>query len=139
MRLFCGLRCCCRWPNGKGTALGTWTTVAPWVIRCTVLWASIARTRKGAPRSVTPLLLSLSLYMTHARRLLASPSRLALIVLLTQAMSKNFTFFGAPVGLIFTLDKEMGPPQWSDVGMFMQSFMLLARERGLHTCPQVRL
>ena len=51
-------------------------------------------------------------------------------------MAKNFEFFGAPVGLIFTLDREMGPPQWSDVGMFMQTFMLLAREQGLHTCPQ---
>jgi nitroreductase len=30
----------------------------------------------------------------------------------------------------------MGPPQWSDVGMYMQTVMLLAREEGLHTCPQ---
>ena len=52
------------------------------------------------------------------------------------AMNLNFECFGAPVLLIVTLDKEMGPPQWSDVGMFMQTFMLLAREAGLHTCPQ---
>lgn len=50
--------------------------------------------------------------------------------------ARNYTFFGAPVGLFFYLDRRMGPPQWSDVGMYMQNVMLLARERGLHTCPQ---
>jgi nitroreductase len=48
----------------------------------------------------------------------------------------NYDFFGAPVGLFFFLDRAMGSPQWSDVGMFMQNVMLLARERGLETCPQ---
>lgn len=51
-------------------------------------------------------------------------------------LARNFDFFGAPVGLFFVIDRKMGPPQWSDVGMFMQSIMLLAREQGLHTCPQ---
>lgn len=50
--------------------------------------------------------------------------------------ARNYAFFGAPVGLFFCIDRRMGPPQWSDVGMFMQSFMLLAVERGLDTCPQ---
>ncbi len=50
--------------------------------------------------------------------------------------ARNVEFFGAPVGLFFTLDKRVGPPQWSDVGMFMQTFMLLAVERGLDTCAQ---
>ena len=50
--------------------------------------------------------------------------------------ARNFEFFGAPVGLFFCLDRRMGPPQWSDVGMYMQSVMLLAREHGLHTCAQ---
>jgi nitroreductase len=50
--------------------------------------------------------------------------------------ARNWTFFGAPVGLIFAIDRAMGQDQWADVGMFMQSVMLLARERGLHTCPQ---
>jgi nitroreductase len=49
---------------------------------------------------------------------------------------RNFEFFGAPVGLFFAIDRRMGADQWSDVGMFMQSIMLLAREHGLHTCPQ---
>ena len=49
---------------------------------------------------------------------------------------RNVEFFGAPVGLFFTLDRRVGPPQWSDVGMFMQTFMLLAVERGLDTCAQ---
>ena len=49
---------------------------------------------------------------------------------------RNLGFFGAPVGLFFCLDRRVGPPQWSDMGMFMQSFMLLAVERGLATCPQ---
>jgi nitroreductase len=50
--------------------------------------------------------------------------------------ARNFDFFGAPVAMFFSMDRQMGPPQWSDVGMFMQSIMLLARERGLHTCAQ---
>jgi nitroreductase len=50
--------------------------------------------------------------------------------------ARNYDFFGAPVAMFFALDRQMGPPQWSDVGMFMQSIMLLARERGLHTCAQ---
>ena len=49
---------------------------------------------------------------------------------------RNFSFFGAPVGLFFYLDRTMGPPQWADTGIFLQSVMLMARERGLHTCPQ---
>jgi nitroreductase len=53
-----------------------------------------------------------------------------------QHFARNFQFFGAPVGLFFCLDRQMGPPQWSDVGMYMQSVMLLAREHGLHTCAQ---
>lgn len=49
---------------------------------------------------------------------------------------RNFELFGAPVAMFVYLDKTMGPPQWSDVGMFLQSLMLAAREEGLHTAPQ---
>ncbi|MGH6872632.1 MAG: nitroreductase [Rhizomicrobium sp.] len=48
----------------------------------------------------------------------------------------NWEFFGAPVGLIFTIDRQMQQGQWSDLGMYLQSIMLLAREYGLDTCPQ---
>jgi nitroreductase len=51
-------------------------------------------------------------------------------------LAKNADFFGAPVGLFFTIDRKMGPPQWSDVGMLMQTVMLLAVEEGLDTCAQ---
>ena len=51
-------------------------------------------------------------------------------------LSRNGEFFGAPVGLFFTLDRKLGPPQWADLGMYMQNVMLLALERGLDTCPQ---
>ena len=50
--------------------------------------------------------------------------------------SGNWDFFGAPAGLIFTMDRQMQEGQWADLGMFMENIMLLARERGLHTCPQ---
>ncbi|MGB3864791.1 MAG: nitroreductase [Xanthobacteraceae bacterium] len=50
--------------------------------------------------------------------------------------SRNFTFFGAPVGLFFAIDRQMQPGQWVDLGMYMQSVMLLATEKGLSTCPQ---
>jgi len=49
---------------------------------------------------------------------------------------RNYRFFDAPVGLFFCLDRRLGPPQWSDMGMYMQTVMLLAVERGLDTCPQ---
>ncbi|WP_374573528.1 nitroreductase [Phenylobacterium sp.] len=51
-------------------------------------------------------------------------------------LARNGEFFGAPVGLFFCLDRRCGPPQWSDVGMYMQTVMLLAVERGLDTCAQ---
>jgi nitroreductase len=51
-------------------------------------------------------------------------------------LAKNLDFFGAPVGLFFALDRKLGPPQWSDLGMYMQTVMLLAVERGLDTCAQ---
>jgi nitroreductase len=50
--------------------------------------------------------------------------------------ARNWEFFGAPVGMIFTIDRQMQQGQWADLGMFLQSIMLLAREHGLHTCPQ---
>ena len=49
---------------------------------------------------------------------------------------RNWEFFGAPVGLVFTMDRQMQEGQWADLGMFMENIMLLAREKGLHTCPQ---
>jgi nitroreductase len=50
--------------------------------------------------------------------------------------ARNYELFGAPVGLFFAIDRQMGLGQWADLGMFMQSIMLLAREQGLHTCAQ---
>ena len=50
--------------------------------------------------------------------------------------ARNFEGFGAPVIMFVSIDRGMGSAQWSDVGMFMQSVMLLAREHGLDTCPQ---
>jgi len=49
---------------------------------------------------------------------------------------RNWSFFGAPVGLIFTIERRMQPGQWADVGMFAQNIMLLALEHGLETCAQ---
>lgn len=51
-------------------------------------------------------------------------------------MAKNFAFFDAPVGMIFTVDNSMVEQQYVDVGILLQSIMLLAQERGLSTCPQ---
>lgn len=53
-----------------------------------------------------------------------------------EQVMKNFNFFGAPAALFCFIDREMGPPQWSDLGMFLQTFMLLATEAGLDTCAQ---
>jgi len=49
---------------------------------------------------------------------------------------RNFRFFDAPVGLMFTLDRVMGRGSLVDYGMFLENIMLAARGRGLHTCPQ---
>lgn len=51
-------------------------------------------------------------------------------------LARNFDFFGAPVGMLVHTPKLMGPPQWADLGMWLQSFMLLAAEAGLGTCAQ---
>jgi nitroreductase len=50
--------------------------------------------------------------------------------------ARNADFFGAPAALFCFVDRQMGPPQWSDLGMFLQTFMLLAVEQGLATCAQ---
>ena len=49
---------------------------------------------------------------------------------------RNYTFFDAPVGLIFTIDRIMEKGSWLDYGMFLQNVMIAARGRGLDTCPQ---
>ena len=50
--------------------------------------------------------------------------------------ARNYEFFGAPVGLMFTIDRVMQTGSWLDYGMFLQSIMVGARAHGLHTCPQ---
>ncbi|MBK1711599.1 nitroreductase [Rubrivivax gelatinosus] len=49
---------------------------------------------------------------------------------------RNYAFFGAPVGLIFTISRVLGQGSWLDYGMFLQNVMVAARARGLDTCPQ---
>jgi nitroreductase len=53
-----------------------------------------------------------------------------------QQFARNFEFFGAPAALFCYVDRRMGPPQWSDLGMYLQTLMLLLRERGLDSCAQ---
>ena len=50
--------------------------------------------------------------------------------------AKNYRFFGAPVGLFFSLDRDLEQGSWLDCGMFLQGVMVAARAYGLHTCPQ---
>jgi len=50
--------------------------------------------------------------------------------------ARNFDFYGAPVGMILSIDRTMEQGQWADIGMFLQSILLLAQERGLSACPQ---
>ncbi|WP_297323312.1 nitroreductase [uncultured Bartonella sp.] len=50
--------------------------------------------------------------------------------------AKNFNFFGAPIGLIFTLDRDMEMGSWLDLGAFIQTIALVARSFGLDTCIQ---
>jgi len=55
------------------------------------------------------------------------------------AWYNNYRFFGAPVGLLFFIEKDMGKGSWVDMGMFLQSIMLVANGLGLATCPQASL
>lgn len=50
---------------------------------------------------------------------------------------RNFSFFGAPVGLIFTIDARLTRHSWLDLGLFVQSVMIAAKAHGIDTCPQV--
>ena len=50
--------------------------------------------------------------------------------------ANNYRFFGAPAALMIAVDRVMNEPQFSDLGMYLMSVMLLAREAGLHTCGQ---
>ena len=51
----------------------------------------------------------------------------------------NYNFFGAPVGLVFTIDRKLEKGSWLDYGMFLQTLMLAARAKGLHTCPEAAI
>lgn len=53
-----------------------------------------------------------------------------------QARLRNYEFFGAPVGMIFTLDEDLEIGSWLDLGIFLGAIMIAARGRGLDTCPQ---
>ena len=54
-----------------------------------------------------------------------------------QAVAANWDCFGAPAALFCYVHRAMGLPQWADVGMFLQTVMLLLRGEGLHSCPQM--
>ena len=53
--------------------------------------------------------------------------------------ARNYGFFGAPMGLVFSIDKRLEIGSWMDYGIFLQSIMLAARHFGLHTCPQASI
>lgn len=55
---------------------------------------------------------------------------------MAQQHARNFTFFDAPVGIMFTIDRHMGTGSWLDFGCFLQNVMIAAKGRGLDTCPQ---
>ena len=55
------------------------------------------------------------------------------------AWENNYRFFGAPVGLLFLIDKQLNQGSWVDLGMFLQNVMLAAKAVGLDTCPQASL
>lgn len=54
-----------------------------------------------------------------------------------RAAIANWNCFGAPAALFCYIDRELGLPQWADVGMYLQTVMLLLRAEGLHSCPQM--
>ncbi|PLC50669.1 nitroreductase [Pollutimonas subterranea] len=56
-----------------------------------------------------------------------------------QQHGRNYSFFGAPVVLIFSIDNDLQQGSWLDYGMFLQNIMVAARGCGLHTCPQAAL
>ena len=53
--------------------------------------------------------------------------------------ARNYNFFGAPAGLVFTIERRLEKGSWLDYGMFLQTIMLAARGRGLHTCPEASI
>ena len=55
----------------------------------------------------------------------------------TRQTERNYSFFGAPVGLIFSIDRRLKPHSWIDLGLFAQTVMIAAKARGIDTCPQV--
>lgn len=58
---------------------------------------------------------------------------------LQQAIARNFRFYGAPVGLVFSIDRDLAQGSWLDYGMFLQTFMLAAKGVGLDTCAEVSI
>lgn len=57
----------------------------------------------------------------------------------SRQVGRNYVFFGAPVGLIFSIDRDLEQGSWLDYGMFLQTIMIAARARGLDTCAQAAI
>ncbi len=57
----------------------------------------------------------------------------------SRQVGRNYVFFGAPVGLIFSIDRDLEQGSWLDYGMFLQTLMIAARARGLDTCAQAAI
>ncbi len=53
-----------------------------------------------------------------------------------EQQARNYDFFGAPVGLIFTMDKDLSQGSWLDMGMYINSISTLSNAAGLGTCLQ---
>ena len=79
----------------------------------------------------------MSSILSRRRFLTASTAALGAGLIAPAWYRRNFQFFGAPVGLIFCIDRQLGLPQWADIGSYMQIVMYLARGHGLDTCAQV--
>ncbi|GLY64932.1 nitroreductase [Amycolatopsis taiwanensis] len=78
------------------------------------------------------------------RRLAAAEQRCAALGIPRQdkraraeAVAANWDCFGAPAALFCYIDRDLGPAQWADIGMYLQTIMLLLRAEGLHSCPQM--
>jgi len=56
--------------------------------------------------------------------------------LMHEQRGRNYVFFGAPLGMIFSIDRRLNVGSWMDMGMFLQNVMVAARAHGLHTCAQ---
>jgi nitroreductase len=131
------MRCANTWPTGANLHSQGGHTGRRRLKRLTLLWSSVRGVTRASCGSRFAILhvFRARLHDFGARYFASLGIERSDAAARTRQTERNYSFFGAPVGLIFSIDRRLKPHSWID--LFAQSVMIAATARGIDTCPQV--